>query len=84
MQAPAGVDGFGIARSFDPSGRILSPGDFGRTISFDSSPKIIPLSLNFSLALVTVRLIRLAWLTASPARPLGSRSARLTSNVEAL
>ena len=36
------------AASFDSSGRILSPGDFGRSLSFDSSPRIIQLSLNFS------------------------------------
>jgi len=33
------------ADSLDTSGRILSPGDFGRSVSFDSSPRIIQLSL---------------------------------------
>ena len=32
----------------DASGRILSPGDFGRVLGFDSSPRIVQLSLNFS------------------------------------
>src|SRR5438477_1221140 len=32
-----------VAESFDPSGRISSPGDFGRSLSFDSSPRIIQL-----------------------------------------
>ena len=36
------------AASFGSSGGILSPGDFGRSLSFDSSPRIIQLSLNFS------------------------------------
>jgi hypothetical protein len=29
----------------DSNGLILNPGDFGRTVSFDSSPRIIQLSL---------------------------------------
>jgi hypothetical protein len=36
------------AESFGPNGRILSPGDFGRSLSFDSSPRIIQLSLSFN------------------------------------
>ena len=36
------------AESVDPSGRILSPGDFGRSLSFDSSPRIIQFALKFT------------------------------------
>ena len=35
------------ASLFDPSGRIVSPGDFGRSLSFGSSPRIIQLSVKF-------------------------------------
>lgn len=31
----------------DASGRILRPGDFGRSLSFDSSPRMLQLSLRF-------------------------------------
>jgi hypothetical protein len=31
-----------------PDGRVLNPGDFGRVLSFDSSPRIIQLSFKFS------------------------------------
>jgi hypothetical protein len=34
-----------VAQSFDPMGRIVSPGDFGRSLSFDSSPRIVQLAL---------------------------------------
>ena len=37
-----------VAESFDPSGRILSPGDFGRSLSFDSSPRIVQLALKLT------------------------------------
>ena len=37
-----------VAQTFDSSGRILSPADFGRSLSFDSSPRIIQLSLKFN------------------------------------
>lgn len=36
------------AQSFDPNGLILSPGDFGRSLSFYSSPRIIQLSLRLN------------------------------------
>ena len=36
------------AETFDPSGRVLSPGDFGRIVSFDSSPRIVQLSVSFN------------------------------------
>jgi hypothetical protein len=36
------------AESFDASGRILSPGTFGRSLSFDSSPRIIQLAVKFT------------------------------------
>jgi hypothetical protein len=35
------------AGAFDLSGRILNPGNFGRSLSFDSSPRIVQLSLKF-------------------------------------
>ncbi len=37
-----------VAESFDPSGRIVSPGDFGRSLSFDSSPRIVQLALKLT------------------------------------
>lgn len=36
------------AAAFDANGRILSPGDFGRSFGFDSSPRIVQLSLSFN------------------------------------
>jgi hypothetical protein len=42
------ISDISVAESVDPTGRILSPGDFGRTLSFDSSPRIIQLSLTFN------------------------------------
>jgi hypothetical protein len=36
------------AQSFNPNGLILSPGDFGRSLSFDSSPRIIQISLKLN------------------------------------
>jgi hypothetical protein len=36
------------AAAFDANGRILSPGDFGRSLGFDSSPRIVQLSLSFN------------------------------------
>jgi Carboxypeptidase regulatory-like domain len=37
-----------VAEQVDAGGRILSPGDFGRVLGFDSSPRIVQLSLSFS------------------------------------
>jgi len=37
-----------LAENVDPEGRIVRAGDFGRSLSFDSSPRILQLSLNFS------------------------------------
>jgi hypothetical protein len=40
------ISDISVAEDVDPTGRILSPGDFGRILSFDSSPRIIQLSLS--------------------------------------
>jgi hypothetical protein len=37
-----------VAEAFDPTGRVLSPGDFGRSLSFDSSPRIVQFALKFT------------------------------------
>lgn len=37
-----------MAGEADQAGRILRPGDFGRIVSFDSSPRIVQLSLSFT------------------------------------
>jgi hypothetical protein len=39
------ISDISASKMFDSSGRILSPDDFGRSLSFDSSPRIIQLSL---------------------------------------
>lgn len=36
-----------IAQS-DPNGRIVSPGDFGRSLSFDSSPRIVQFAVKLT------------------------------------
>jgi hypothetical protein len=41
------ISDINAAEMFDPGGQILSPGDFGRSLSFDSSPRIIQLSVKF-------------------------------------
>jgi hypothetical protein len=42
------ISDISVAGSVGPTGRILGPGDFGRSLSFDSSPRIIQLSLSFN------------------------------------
>ena len=42
------ISDISVAGQIDASGRILSPGDFGRILGFDSSPRIVQLSLSFS------------------------------------
>jgi len=42
------VSDLSVAGNVDLTGRILSPGDFGRILSFDSSPRIVQLSLSFN------------------------------------
>jgi hypothetical protein len=42
------ISDISVAESVDPTGRILIPGDFGRILSFDSSPRIVQLSLSFN------------------------------------
>lgn len=42
------ISDISAAVSVDPTGRIQSPGDFGRILSFDSSPRIVQLSLSFN------------------------------------
>jgi len=42
------ISDISVAEDVDPNGRILSPGDFGRILSFDSSPRIVQLSLSFN------------------------------------
>jgi len=42
------ISDISVAGQVDASGRILSPGDFGRILGFDSSPRIVQLSLSFS------------------------------------
>ncbi len=42
------ISDISVAENVDPTGRILSPGDFGRVLSFDSSPRIVQLSLSFN------------------------------------
>lgn len=42
------ISDISVAENVDPAGRILSPGDFGRVLGFDSSPRIIQLALKFS------------------------------------
>ena len=42
------ISDISVAEDVDPNGRILSPGDFGRILSFDSSPRIVQLSLSLN------------------------------------
>lgn len=42
------ISDISVAENVDSTGRILNPGDFGRILSFDSSPRIIQLSLSFN------------------------------------
>ena len=42
------ISDISVAERADPTGRILSPGDFGRILNFDSSPRIVQLSLSFN------------------------------------
>jgi len=42
------ISDISVAESVDSAGRILSPGDFGRVLGFDSSPRIIQFALKFS------------------------------------
>jgi hypothetical protein len=42
------ISDISVAEQVDLSGRLLSPGDFGRILSFDSSPRIVQLSLSLS------------------------------------
>jgi hypothetical protein len=37
-----------VANSFGPSGSIIDPGDFGRSLSFDSSPRIVQFALKLT------------------------------------
>ena len=41
------ISDIAAASLFDSNGLILSPGDFGRSLSFDSSPRMLQLSLKF-------------------------------------
>ena len=38
------ISDISTASSFGPDGIVLNPGDFGRLLSFDSSPRIIQVS----------------------------------------
>ena len=42
------ISDISVAENVDSTGHILNPGDFGRILSFDSSPRIIQLSLSFN------------------------------------
>jgi hypothetical protein len=42
------ISDISVAESVDSTGRILTPGDFGRILSFDSSPRILQLSIKFN------------------------------------
>jgi Carboxypeptidase regulatory-like domain/TonB dependent receptor len=37
-----------VANSFDQSGRVVDPGDFGRTLGFDSSPRIVQFAVKMT------------------------------------
>jgi hypothetical protein len=37
-----------VADSFDQSGRVVDPGDFGRTLGFDSSPRIVQFAVKMT------------------------------------
>jgi len=42
------ISDISLAENIDANGRILRAGDFGRSLSFDSSPRIVQLSLKVS------------------------------------
>ena len=42
------ISDISVAEQVDASGRLLRPGDFGRILSFDSSPRIVQLSVSFN------------------------------------
>jgi hypothetical protein len=42
------VSDISLAESFDSNGGVRTPGNFGRIVGFDSSPRIVQLSLSFN------------------------------------
>jgi len=42
------ISNISVAGEVDPAGRILRPEDFGRSLSFDSSPRIVQLSVRLT------------------------------------
>jgi hypothetical protein len=42
------ISDISVATEFDATGQIQRPGDFGRSLSFDSSPRVVQVSLSFN------------------------------------